>query len=57
MLFFKNVTLIVFFPQITMPTRLSDNSNTLIDNTFTNNICKPHDLATYFRDVVQVDGP
>ena len=26
-----------------MPTRLSDNSNTLIDNIFTNNICKPHE--------------
>ena len=26
-----------------MPTRLSDNSNTLIDNIFTNNTCKPHE--------------
>ena len=41
--FFENVTSIGIFPQITMPTRLSDNSNTLIDNIFTNNICKPHE--------------
>ena len=41
--FFENVTSTGFFPQITMPTRLSDNSNTLIDNIFTNNICKPHE--------------
>ena len=27
-----------FFPKITLPTRLSDNSSTLIDNIFTNNI-------------------
>ena len=26
-----------------MPTRLSDNSNTLIDNIFTNTLCKPHE--------------
>ena len=36
--FFENVTSTGFFPQITMPTRLSDNSNTLIDKIFTNNI-------------------
>ena len=41
--FFENVTSTGFFPQITMPTRLSDNSNTLIDNIFTNNICKPQE--------------
>ena len=41
--FFENVASTGFFPQITMPTRLSDNSNTLIDNLFTNNICKPHE--------------
>ena len=36
-----------------MPTRLSDNSNTLIDNIFTNNICKPHEsgiLVTTISD-------
>ena len=27
-----------FFPKITFPTRISDNSSTLIDNIFTNNI-------------------
>ena len=27
-----------FFKKITLPTRLSDNSSTLIDNMFTNNI-------------------
>ena len=27
---------------ITRPTRLSDDSNTLIDNVFTNNLCKTH---------------
>ena len=27
-----------FFPKITLPTRISDNSSTLIDNIFTNNI-------------------
>ena len=31
-----------FFPQITRPTRLSGDSNTLIDNIFTNNFYKPH---------------
>ena len=41
--FFENVTSTGFFLQITMPTRLSDNSNALIDNIFTNNICKPHE--------------
>ena len=41
--FFRKCDINWFFPQITMPTRLSDNSNTLIDNIFTNNICKPHE--------------
>ena len=31
-----------FFHQITRPTKLSGNFNTLIDNIFTNNFCKPH---------------
>ena len=30
------------FPMITRPTRLSDDSNTLIDNIFTNNLGKTH---------------
>ena len=40
--FFENITTLGFFPQITRPTRLSGESNTLIDNIFTNNFCKPH---------------
>ena len=41
--FFRKCDINWFFSQITMPTKLSDNSNTLIDNIFTNNICKPHE--------------
>ena len=40
--FFENITTICVSPPITRPTRLSDESNTLIDNIFTNNFCKPH---------------
>ena len=40
--FFENMTTLGFFPQITRPTRLSGDSNTLIDNIFTNNFCKAH---------------
>ena len=40
--FFKNITTLWVFPQITRPTRLSGESNTLIDNIFTNDFCKPH---------------
>ena len=40
--FFENITTLGFFPQITRPTRLSGESNTLIDNIFTNDFCKPH---------------
>ena len=40
--FFENITTLRFFPQITRPTRLSGESNTLIDNIFTNDFCKPH---------------
>ena len=36
MVFFENGTPIGVFPQITMLNRPSDNSNTLIDNIFTN---------------------
>ena len=40
--FFENMTTLGFFPQITRPTRLSGDSNTLIDNIFTNNFCKSY---------------
>ena len=40
--FFKYMTPLNFFHQITRPTKLSGNFNTLIDNIFTNNFCKPH---------------
>ena len=36
--YFDDVVSNGFFPQITLPTRLSDHSSTLIDNIFTNNI-------------------
>ena len=39
---FENITTLGFFAQITRPTRLSDESSTLIDNMFTNHFCKPH---------------
>ena len=32
----------VFFPKITRPTRLGFDSNSLIDNIFTNYLCKKH---------------
>ena len=55
--FFENVTSTVVFFQITMPTRLSDNSNTLIDNIFTNNVCTPHEsgilVTTIFDHLMQ----
>ena len=40
--FYENATAQGFFPKITRPTRLSDESNTLIDNIFTNNLEKSH---------------
>ena len=40
--FFENITTLGFFPHITRPTRLSGESNTLIDNIFANDFCKPH---------------
>jgi len=40
--FYENITAHGFFPKITRPTRLSDVSSTLIDNIFTNNLCKKH---------------
>ena len=40
--FFENVISQGFYPTITRPTRLSENSNTLIDNIFTNNLGNKH---------------
>ena len=40
--FFENVTSQGFYPKITRPTRISENSNTLIDNIFTNNLRNKH---------------
>ena len=40
--FYKSLTGQGFFPMITGPARLSDDSNTLIDNIFTNNLGKTH---------------
>ena len=40
--FYKSLTGQGFFPMITRPTRLSDDSNTLIDDIFTNNLGKTH---------------
>ena len=40
--FYENVTAKGFFPKITRPTRSFENSHSLIDNTFTNNLSKPH---------------
>ena len=40
--FYDNTTAQGFFPKITRPTRSVGNSHTLIDNVFTNNLCKQH---------------
>ena len=40
--FFENVTRQGFYPKITRPTGISENSNTLIDNIFTNNLGNKH---------------
>ena len=40
--FMKNTTAQGFFPKITRPTRPFGNSHKLIDNVFTNNLCKKH---------------
>ena len=46
--FYESVTSSGFMPQITLPTRLSDTCDTLIDNIFTNNFEKNHKkLYTY----------
>ena len=41
-LFYQNMSLSGFFPQITLPTRLSETTCTLIDNIITNNIDNNH---------------
>ncbi len=41
-LFYENTTAQGFFPKITRPTRCQGDSHTLIDNIFTNNLCKQH---------------
>ena len=40
--FYENVTSQGFFPKISRPTRSFENSHSLIDNIFSNNLCKPH---------------
>ena len=40
--FHENVRAQGFFPKLTRPTRSFENTHTLIDIVFTNNICKPH---------------
>ena len=40
--FYESVTAQGFLPKITRPTRSFENSHSLIDNTFTNNLNKPH---------------
>ena len=41
-LFYQNMSLSGFFPKITLPTRLSETTCTLIDNIITNNIDNNH---------------
>ena len=40
--FFDNVTSQEFYPKITRPTRISENSSTLIDNIFNNDLGNKH---------------
>ena len=40
--FYENVTSQGFFPKISRPTRSFENSHSLIDNIFSNNLCKSH---------------
>ena len=47
--FYENVTSQGFFPKISRPTRSFENLHSLIDNIFSNNLCKPHTFdASYF---------
>ena len=40
--FYENVTAQSFFTKISRPTRFIENSHSLIDNIFSNNLCKLH---------------
>ena len=61
--FYDNTTTQGFFPKITRPTRSVGNSHTLIDNVFTNNLCKrhtsgilTHQISDHFITFSIVDG-
>ena len=61
--FFENVTSQGFYPKITRPTRISENSNTLIDNIFTNNLGNKHTsgiltspIADHFMNFCILEG-
>ena len=61
--FYDNTTAQGFFPKITRPTRSFGNSHTLIDNVFTNNLCKrhtsgilTHQISDHFITFSIVDG-
>ena len=61
--FYDNTTAQWFFPKIARPTRSVENSHTLIDNVFTNNLCKrhtsgirTHQISDYFITFSTVDG-
>ena len=41
-MFYENITSQGFFPKISRPTRLNQESHSLIDNILTNNLCTPH---------------
>ena len=55
--FYENVTSQGFFPKISRPTRSFENSHSLIDNIFSNNLCKPptssiltHHISDHFMN-------
>ena len=55
--FYENVTSQGFFPKISHPTRSFENSHSLIDNIFSNNLCKPqtsgiltHHISDHFMN-------
>ena len=50
-LFYQNMTISGFFPKITLPTRLSETTCTLIDNIITNNIDNNHLSAVLTRKI------
>ena len=61
--FYDNTTAQGFFPKITRPIRSVGNSHTLIDNVFTNNLCKQHtsgilthQISDHFITFSIVDG-